>query len=139
VCDYFWEEVSKASNPNEVLPVIQTPKYYLIHVQRNSMFFLAVVSTETAPLLVVEFLQRVCDVFTDYFEKLTETSIRDNFVTVYQVLVFTLEVVHYVLQSSVSVARRVLLRKVHDCVPLIFSCLMNLWTMVFLSQLSPMP
>jgi len=86
VCDYFWEEVTKAPNPNEVLPVIQTPKYYLIHIQRNSLFFLSVVSVETSPLLVIEFLHRVGDVFTDYFEKLNEINIRENFVTVYQLL-----------------------------------------------------
>jgi len=87
VCDYFWEEVRKASKPEEVLPVIQTPKYYLIHIQRNGLFLLSIVTQEVPPLLVVEFLHRVCDTFVQYFDpKFGEQHIRDNFVTVYQLL-----------------------------------------------------
>ena len=49
--------------PSEVKPVLVTPKYYVIHVQRYGMFFIAVVQREVAPLLVTEFLHRVVDVF----------------------------------------------------------------------------
>mgnify|MGYP003638985977 CR=1 FL=1 len=41
---------------------------------------------DTPPLLAIEFLYRVADVFADYFETLSEQSLKDNFVTVYQVL-----------------------------------------------------
>jgi len=86
ICDYFWDEVCKAPSHEEVLPILQTPKYYLIHIQRNGLFFLGVCSMEVSPLLIVEYLHRVCDVFNQYFEKLSETSIRENFVVVYQLL-----------------------------------------------------
>lgn len=87
ICDFFWEEVRKASKPEETLPIIQTPKYNLIHIQRNGLFILCVVAGEVAPLLVIEFLHRVCDVFGQYSDpKFSEQTIRDNFVTVYQLL-----------------------------------------------------
>ena len=85
VCDYLWDEVSKAPSHDEVLPILQTTKYYLIHVQKSGLFFLAVCDLEVPPLLVIEFLYRVSEVFVQYFERLTEGTIRENFVTIYQV------------------------------------------------------
>jgi len=86
VCDYFWGEVIKSSSPLEVLPVIQTAKYYYIHVQREGLFFLSVCTVEVSPLLVIEYLHRVCDIFIQYFGKLNENSLKQNFVHVYQLL-----------------------------------------------------
>ena len=37
------------------------------------------------PLFVIEFLHRIMDVFEDYFGECTETSLKDNFVIVYEV------------------------------------------------------
>src|SRR3546814_2994709 len=34
----------------------------------------------------IEFLHRVLDIFQDYFGELEETSIKDNFATIYQLL-----------------------------------------------------
>jgi len=87
VCDYFWDEVGKSKSVEDVPPIITTPKYYLIHIQKNSLFFLSVVAMEVAPLLVVEFLYRVVEIFGQYFEpKFNEAILRENFVTVYQLL-----------------------------------------------------
>jgi len=86
LCDHFWEEVNKAESPAEVLPIISTSKYYLIHIQHEGLFFLAPVLSEISPLLVIDFLQRVIDVFINYFEVVNEDSLKDNFVTVYQLL-----------------------------------------------------
>jgi AP-3 complex subunit mu len=86
ICDYFWEEVTKSSSVDEVLPVIQTSKYYYIHVQRNGLFFVSICSMDTSPLLVIEYLHRICDIFGQYFEKLSEESLKKNFLLVYQLL-----------------------------------------------------
>lgn len=85
-CDLFWAEVQAASHPTEVNPVLVTPKFYLIHVQRYGMFFIAVVQREVTPLLVTEFLHRVVDVFRDYFNEVSDESIKENFITVYQLM-----------------------------------------------------
>jgi len=86
LCEFFWDEVSKSSSPSEVLPVITTPKHYLIHIQSNSLYFLGVVNQEVSPLMVLEFLHRTTEIFGQYFENVTENVLRENFVTVYQLL-----------------------------------------------------
>lgn len=87
VVDVFWEEVGKHASAKDVPPVISTPMYYLINVLRDGMFFLAVVQAEVAPLMVIELLHRIVKVFHIYFgPKLRETTIQENFATVYQVL-----------------------------------------------------
>lgn len=86
ICDLFWDEVSKASSPEETLPVIATPKGYLVHIQANSLFLLTVVQAEIAPLLVIDFLNRVLEVFKEYFGEVSEDSLKENFVNVYLLL-----------------------------------------------------
>lgn len=78
------------------MQVLVTAKYYLIHVQRYGMYFIANVQHEVyndersrifffwlglfmqslrgiqvTPLLVTEFLHRVVDVFRDYFNEVS--------------------------------------------------------------------
>eukprot|EP00029_Vermamoeba_vermiformis_P010328 TRINITY_DN5397_c0_g2_i1.p1 TRINITY_DN5397_c0_g2~~TRINITY_DN5397_c0_g2_i1.p1 ORF type:complete len:462 (-),score=163.81 TRINITY_DN5397_c0_g2_i1:92-1477(-) len=108
ICDTFWDEISKkqtdvkasaspAAPPSSTVspsseseaaiqPVIATSKYNLVHVKRNNLYFLAVLVHDSSPLLVIEFLNRAADVFKDYFSGLTEELLKDNFVTVYQLL-----------------------------------------------------
>jgi len=86
ICDYFWDQVNKASSPTEVPPVIITPKFYLVHIQRNGLYYLATIQNEVPPLLVIDFLQRLYDVFQEYFTNVNESSIKENFSTIYQLL-----------------------------------------------------
>jgi hypothetical protein len=86
-CDYFWDEVRKCSSIEEANPIIATPKYTLIHVQREGLFFLAIVGTDVTPLLVIEFLHRCADVFAQYFTKLEEKALKEHLMTVYQVYI----------------------------------------------------
>lgn len=86
ICDYFWDQVNKATSPSEVPPVIITPKFYLVHIQRNGLYFLAAIQNEVPPLLVIDFLSRLYDVFQEYFSNVTESTLKENFSTVYQLL-----------------------------------------------------
>lgn len=86
VCDHFFEALSKANSPEDVPPVIAAPHHYLISIYRNSLFFLAVVQTEVPPLFVIEFLHRVVDTFTEYFNSCTEASIKEHVVIVFELL-----------------------------------------------------
>ena len=67
-------------------PVLATSKYYLISVFREDNFLLATSTGETQPLLTIEFLHRVFDIFQEYFGTVEETTIKENFSTVYQLL-----------------------------------------------------
>lgn len=63
VCDYFFEAQERASEPENVPPVIPTPHHYLISVLRHRIYFVAVIQSEVPPLFVIEFLHRVVDTF----------------------------------------------------------------------------
>ncbi|XP_054886132.1 AP-3 complex subunit mu-1 [Poeciliopsis prolifica] len=86
VCDYFLEAKEKAGDPENVAPVLQTPHHYLISIYRGKLFFLSVSQTEVPPLFVIEFLHRVADTFQDYFGDCSEVVIKENTVTVYELL-----------------------------------------------------
>ena len=60
---------------------------YLFSVLRDGLSYLAVCPDEIAPLLVLEFLHRIADIFVEYFgDPADESAIKDNFSTVYQLL-----------------------------------------------------
>jgi AP-3 complex subunit mu len=86
VGEKFWEEVQKYENRSDVLPIIQTPQYYLVNVYRSGLFFVAVVQRETAPLMVTEFLDRMVEIFQKYIKVVSDESIKRHFTTIYQLL-----------------------------------------------------
>ena len=86
VCDFFWDEVNKYETKEEMPPVVATSKFYLISIYREDIFLLCTATNEVQPLLCVEFLHRVFDIFEEYFGTVEETSIKENFSTVYQLL-----------------------------------------------------
>jgi len=86
VAELFWSNVMKAAAPSDVLPIIDAGRHFFIHIQRDGLFFLAVVQKETSPFFVIDFLQRVYELFVDYFEKLSPKVLKANFTVVYQLL-----------------------------------------------------
>ena len=55
-------------------------------IYRSDVFLLATTTGETQPLMIIEFLHRVYEIFEEYFGSVEETSIKENFSTVYQLL-----------------------------------------------------
>jgi len=86
IVDQFINEVSKYDHINDVPPVISTSKFYLIHFHVAEIFLLCPVQGDIPPLLVVEFLSRLVEIFKDYFGSVSEEVIKNNFVVVYQLL-----------------------------------------------------
>ena len=109
VCDYFWERASASLNhhgglstastvlPSDALhetvpPIMEVPEsdhgtLYLFSILRDGLSYLAVCPAEVSPLLVLEFLHRIADIFVDYFgSPADESAIKENFSTVYQLL-----------------------------------------------------
>ena len=84
--DPFWAQVMAAEQPSDVAPAVATAHHVLLHVLRNELCLIGVVARDVPPLLTYELLHRVADTFELYFRELTEEAIRDNFVTVYQLL-----------------------------------------------------
>lgn len=86
IVDLFWEIVLAHPNRREIRPIIPQPKTYLVNIQRFNLFFLSTVSQEAPPLLILEMLHKIVDIFLEYMQKISETVIRENFSLVYQLL-----------------------------------------------------
>ena len=85
IIDQFITEVDKYSLPDEVPPVISTGKFYLIHYRCNDLFFVCPVQGDVPPLLVTDFLFRFARICKNYFGEMSEETVKNNFVTIYQV------------------------------------------------------
>lgn len=108
VVNFFWDKASQSVNHhggvsattsllNEehydtVPPVMEVPEsdqgtLYVISILRDGLTYLAVCPAEVSPLLIIEFLHRVANIFVEYFgSPADESAIKDNFSTVYQLL-----------------------------------------------------
>eukprot|EP00030_Apusomonadida_sp_AF-17_P004245 a508759_663.p2 GENE.a508759_663~~a508759_663.p2 ORF type:complete len:429 (-),score=200.27 a508759_663:133-1386(-) len=86
VAEQFWAEVLAAPSRADLLPIITTATHYLAHIFREDIYIVAVLKTETSPLLVFEFLQRISDIFGDYFGSVNEAMVKEHFVSVYSLL-----------------------------------------------------
>lgn len=83
----FWSALLAASRvAADVPPFIQTAKGILTHLSRSGLFFLASAHAHTLPLVVSDFLTTLADTLFDYFGELNEHAIKDNFITVYELL-----------------------------------------------------
>jgi len=86
IIDQFINEVDKYVLPDDVPPVISTGKFYLIHFRCNDLFFVCPVQGDVPPLLVTDFLFRFSDICKNYFGSISEEVVKNNFVTIYQLL-----------------------------------------------------
>jgi len=86
ICDYFFDVQKKVTRPEDVQPVIATPHHFLFVVHQNNLYFLAVTTAETPPLMVIEILHRISQTFAEYFGECSDTAIKDNIVIVFELL-----------------------------------------------------
>ena len=86
IIEPFWAQVVAAERPIDVAPATMAVHHVLLHVVRNEICLIGAVGRDVTPLLTYELLHRIADIFELYFRELTEDTLRDNFVTVYQLL-----------------------------------------------------
>ena len=64
VCQDFSAALAgEAGHPEDLPPILTTARHLLINVFEDGLFLVAVVGREVSPLLVIEFLRRIFDVF----------------------------------------------------------------------------
>ncbi|UMM38823.1 hypothetical protein L5515_016140 [Caenorhabditis briggsae] len=86
ICDYFFDIQKKSNHSEDVPPIISTPHHYLINVYQNNLYLVAVITIETPPLMVIEFLHRVIQTFSQYFDEFSDSTIKENCVMVFELL-----------------------------------------------------
>ena len=80
ICDLCWDELNPQDKRSGTLsPLLHTSKHYLVSVFREDIYVIAVLAKEVPPLLVIELLQRVVDIFVEYFGLSLEGLIQDHF------------------------------------------------------------
>lgn len=89
VCEEFWQFLIN----NYHKPVMEVASdhaqqgtLHVISIRRDGLSYLAICPNEVSPLMVLELLNRFADIFRSYFGNADETSIKENFSTVYQLL-----------------------------------------------------
>lgn len=83
ILDELWAMVECRHLVQTVLTVCG---YALVLVMRGPVLLVGALSSEVPPLLVLELLHRVADLLELYLRRLTEKTLRINFLTVYQVI-----------------------------------------------------
>ncbi|KJE96759.1 clathrin adaptor complexe medium subunit [Capsaspora owczarzaki ATCC 30864] len=70
----------------EAPPAFNIESIQFLYVKRNGLLFCCSTKFNVAPAFVLDFLNRVASVFTDYCGVLNEESLKRNFVLVYELL-----------------------------------------------------
>lgn len=69
-----------------VAPVFEDSGHTFVYVRVNDVFFLTVSRINCSPLTQIAFLRRMISVFESYMGHVSEESVRDNFVIIYELL-----------------------------------------------------
>ncbi|CAF0961842.1 unnamed protein product [Brachionus calyciflorus] len=84
--DRFWQLFTEREDESSLTPIIQNDDITFIYLKCNNIFLVAMTKINTNSTLVLSFLFKITNVFCEYFKKLEEESVRDNFVIIYELL-----------------------------------------------------
>lgn len=86
-CEPFMERLRSCEKPEEIPGIIcSNRRHVLVHILREKMVYLAVVTQEEPPIAIFELLHRVYQVISRYLGEVNEDTLRQNFSTVYLLL-----------------------------------------------------
>lgn len=87
VCEPFMEKLRSCERVEEIPGILASNRrHVLIHIYRDKMMYLAVVTQEEAPMAVFELLERVHTVLSRYLGEVNEDTLRQQFSIVYLLL-----------------------------------------------------
>lgn len=82
----FMSKINEMEEAGKLSPVIMDEGVTYLYLTVANLYILAVTRANVNAASVMVFLHRLVDVFKHYFQVLEEESLRDNFVTVYELL-----------------------------------------------------
>ncbi|CAH8483048.1 unnamed protein product [Dicrocoelium dendriticum] len=71
---------------NRILVATELRQGVFIRLCNKNLLFVAVCANETPPLFVIEFLNRLTEIITEYFATVNELSIKENLVSIYEII-----------------------------------------------------
>ncbi|XP_073707936.1 adaptor related protein complex 1 subunit mu 3 [Garra rufa] len=84
--DSFMPIMMKREEEADLSPVVIHGSTHFLWIKHSNLYLVAITKKNTNAALVYSFLYKLVEVFTEYFKSLEEESIRDNFVTVYELM-----------------------------------------------------
>eukprot|EP00483_Globobulimina_turgida_P010434 UN10455 len=85
ITDEF-QRILVENDESELRPILVDKGVTFCFVEHNDLFLLGVTRVNANVMLILNFLNKIIEVFEDYFEGLEQESIRDNFVLIYELL-----------------------------------------------------
>lgn len=82
----FMTKINEMEEAGNLSPVILDDGVTYLYLRVANLFLLAVTRANVNATSIMVFLHRLVEVFKHYFQELEEESLRDNFVTVYELL-----------------------------------------------------
>ncbi|KAI7807535.1 adaptor related protein complex 1 subunit mu 3 [Triplophysa rosa] len=86
VIDNFMPIMMKSEDDADLSPVVIHGSTHFLWIKHSNLYLVAITKKNTNAALVYSFLYKIVEVFTEYFKSMEEESIRDNFVTVYELM-----------------------------------------------------
>uniref|UniRef100_A0A8C1DAU3 Adaptor related protein complex 1 subunit mu 3 n=1 Tax=Cyprinus carpio carpio TaxID=630221 RepID=A0A8C1DAU3_CYPCA len=84
--DNFMPIMMRREEDADLSPVVIHGSTHYLWIKHSNLYLVAITKRNTNAALVYSFLYKLVEVFTEYFKSLEEESIRDNFVTVYELM-----------------------------------------------------
>ncbi|KAM9796444.1 adaptor related protein complex 1 subunit mu 3 isoform X2 [Syngnathus typhle] len=84
--DHFMPFLIKREDEAETTPLITHGSSHFLWIKHNNLYLVAMTKKNANAALLYSFLYKMVQVLQEYFKELEEESIRDNFVTVYELM-----------------------------------------------------
>ena len=81
----FTKRINNDDDSN-MKPIWTLGEYTFAHIIHNNVIIMAITKHNANAMVILNFLYRIVEVFTFYFNELEEESIRDNFVLIYELM-----------------------------------------------------
>lgn len=88
VISIFKQRILEATDDSEIIPFSRNEEKGItfIHIRHSNIYVVAVTRKNSNATMIINFLYKIVQVLTDYFKRVNEESIRDNFVVIYELL-----------------------------------------------------
>ncbi|MBN3276145.1 AP1M1 protein, partial [Polyodon spathula] len=84
--DHFMPILMQKEEEVDVSPFVAHGGVHFLWIKHSNLYLVAMTKSNANAALVFTFLYKIVAVFKEYFKELEEESIRDNFVTVYELM-----------------------------------------------------
>ncbi|VDN58092.1 unnamed protein product [Dracunculus medinensis] len=86
VIDHFMPLLMEREDEGQISPVISKNDVSYVYVKHMNIFLVSIAKKNINVAMIMSFLYKCIEVFSEYFKDFEEESVRDNFVVIYELL-----------------------------------------------------